>query len=154
MYIDAIGCLENRGYGRPRHLLKRTTLEDMVDSTTSSAGSSSKTKLEYAATSTDVSSSWMQPETYEVPSSTEPISSDLSTLNSDAIAPSNNPQTEAPGYSAASLVTEITAFSDVSTVNSDVASVQSIATQATEGLDRRAVSSVQSSQPQPQSSAT
>ncbi|KAH0372278.1 hypothetical protein KCU65_g1324, partial [Aureobasidium melanogenum] len=136
-------------------LLKRTTPEDMADATTSSTESSSKTKLEYATTPTDVSSSWMQIETYEVPSSTEPISSDLSTLNPDAIASTNTPQTEAPGYSAAPPVTDVTAFSDVSTVNSEVASVQSIATQATGGLDRRAAAStVQSSQSQPQSSAT
>ncbi|KAH0007831.1 hypothetical protein KCU78_g11564, partial [Aureobasidium melanogenum] len=135
-------------------LLKRTTPEDMADATTSSTESSSTTKPESATTSTDVPSSSMQAETYEVPSSTEPISSDLSTLNSDAIASTNTPQTKAPGYSAAPLVTDVTAFSDHLTLNSEVTPVKSTMAEETSGLEKRASSSVQPSSTPTNSSST
>ncbi|KAH0154599.1 hypothetical protein KCU67_g8986, partial [Aureobasidium melanogenum] len=135
-------------------LLKRTTPEDMADATTSSTESSSTTNAESATTSTDVPSSSMQAETYEVPSSTEPISSDLSTLNSDAIASTNTPQTKAPGYSAAPLVTDVTAFSDHLTLNSEVTPVKSTMAEETSGLEKRASSSAQLFSTPTQSSST
>ncbi|KAG9659505.1 hypothetical protein KCU64_g3811, partial [Aureobasidium melanogenum] len=81
---------------------------------------------------------------------------DLSTLNSGAIASTNTPQTssedEAPGYSAAPLATDVTAFSNQMTPNSVVA--RSIATKVTSGLEKRASSSVQMFSTPTQSSST
>ncbi|KAG9751168.1 hypothetical protein KCU73_g6399, partial [Aureobasidium melanogenum] len=151
-------------------LLKRTTSENMADAATSSTESSSIANSESVTTSTGVSSSSMQLETYEVASSTEPISSDPSTSNPGIVpvqsvatqasptdstnTPQTSSETEVPVYSAAPVVSDLSAFSDVSTVNSEVASVQSTATRATVGLQKRVPSGVQSSPISPQSTAT
>lgn len=134
-------------------LLKRTTLGDVVYDTTSTTQTASSKNLESVTSSIDP----VEASTYLAPSSTSPDSSDSSTLDSDAITSTDPPQTsqeaEAPGYSAPPSATDVSAFSDLSTVNSEVVPVQSTATRATD-LEKRAYSNVQPSSTPTQSSAT
>jgi hypothetical protein len=136
--------------------LKRTTPDDLDQTTTSKTEKASPTSLSAAATSTDTSES--DPDTEMAMYPTEAITafSDVSTVNSmvasirssvtrAAVTTStditqDSAETEAPGYAAPAL-TALTAFGDVSTVNSMVASIRSTAIQASVGLDRRASAS-------------
>jgi hypothetical protein len=152
--------------------LKRTTPDDPDQTTISTTEKASPTSLSAAASSTDTSES--NPDTEMAMYPTEAITafSDVSTVNSMVASirssvtraavtiPTDNSQdsaeTEAPpGYAAPSL-TALTAFGDVSTVNSMVAPIQSTAIQASEGLDKRASASgaQSSSTASSQSSAT
>ncbi|KAG9533583.1 hypothetical protein KCU93_g265, partial [Aureobasidium melanogenum] len=153
-------------------LLKKTTLGDVVYDTTSTTQTSSSKNLESMTSSIDPSSYSVEASTYLAPSSTFPSSidpssdsveasiylaasstfpdsSDSSTLSSDAITSTNPPQTsletEPPGYSAPPSVTVLSAFD---------ASVQSTATRATTGLEKRESSDVEPSSTPTQSSAT
>ncbi|KAH0006834.1 hypothetical protein KCU78_g12096, partial [Aureobasidium melanogenum] len=137
--------------------LKRTTPEDAANSpstiqTSSSAGSEAVTD------STDVTST-SQP----IPSYGEELSHAYSgTSTSDPAPTQSMVQTTAIASSKTSpseilegpTYTVLSAFSDVSTVNSEVASVQSTATEATVVLYKRASSSAQSSSSPSQSSST
>lgn len=131
--------------------LKRITLEDVPDATSSTQISSS-TVSETVAASTDVISDSPQPETYGAPSSILPDPDDSSTLNTNTIASINTPQTssevEAPMYSAP-FVTEVSALT-----GGQVAPIKSAMTQATVSLEKRASSNVQLSSTPTQSSAT
>ncbi|KAH0358131.1 hypothetical protein KCU83_g425, partial [Aureobasidium melanogenum] len=137
--------------------LKRTTPEDAANAT-STTQTSSSVGSNPVTDSTDVTS-MSQPiasygeefsHAYSGTSTSDPAPTQSMVETTAIASPNTSPSEilEEPTYTA------LSAFSDVSTVNSEVASVQSTATEATVGLHKRESSSVQSSSTPTQSSST
>lgn len=148
--------------------LKRTAPEAPGETTVSTTRKSSPSTSSAAADSAETSASGTDPEMAMYPTAA-PLSafSDHSTVNSmvaslqsiatpAAVTTSTDvsqesSESEAPAGYATVPLTVLSAFDDVSTVNSMVAPVRSTATRATAGLDKRASSRIQ---PSPSSSSS
>ncbi|KAG9958356.1 hypothetical protein KCU61_g8420, partial [Aureobasidium melanogenum] len=137
--------------------LKRTIPEDAANAT-STTQTSSSVGSNAVTDSTDVTSMSQPiasygeefPHAYSGTSTSDPAPTQSMVQTTAIASPNTSPSEilEEPTYTA------LSAFSDVSTVNSEVASVQSTATEATVGLHKRESSSVQSSSTPTQSSST